>query len=197
MQAHAHLARVAQEAADARASVAAWAAAALARPTVGEVRGPDTPSTSTSTPADADALRLQGNAAFRAKDWSKAADLYAASMAAHPAPEAATNRAAALLRLGNPAAALASADAALRLRPSSFKAHLRRSQALAALGAEEQAFLVLDEAMARWGEGGEDEDGWAQQRAAALATAAAARGWKLPQGEGARVEVPVVEVGKN
>lgn len=207
MQAHAHLARASQDAADARTAVAAWAASSLASPAV-EARRPHPPkpppppgtadaSSDSSTGADpvsaAECLRLQGNAAFKARDWRAAESLYAASLGAHPTPEAAANAAAAALRLGDHAAALASADRALRLRPGMLKAHVRRAQALAGLGAEDEGFFELDEA-ARWWCGSEGGVGealeWGAARGAALAAAAAARGWRLPE-EG--VDVPVLQ----
>jgi tetratricopeptide (TPR) repeat protein len=137
---------------------------------------PDPPSASTDAAADADALRLCGNSAFAAGDWDGAAASYAASLARHPTAPAAANLSAAALRAGDPATALASADTALALRPHWAKAHARRGAALAALGDDVGAFLAWDVAV-RCDPGGR---GWAAGRRAALAAAAAVRGWRLP-----------------
>jgi len=215
MQAHAETARAAADAADARVAVAAWAAASLKHPTpLQQLPRPPTPppavpaSATHSSLATADALRLQGNAVFKAGRWKEAASLYTRSLEATPTAAAAANASGALLRTGSaPWAALAAADAALRLRPGWAKAHARKAAALTSLGDAAAAFLEWDRAVCadmeeRAGEGGGDGGGcteWVVARQAALEAAAAVRGWAVPWSNGdpcaSRVQVAVRVVG--
>jgi tetratricopeptide (TPR) repeat protein len=82
----------------------------------------------------------EGNQDMDADDDASASESVSAAAAADDdddAVAAANNRAAARLKLGDSAGALADAESVLRLRPSDVKARLRRAAALEALGGDD------------------------------------------------------------
>ena len=98
--------------------------------------------------AEADALRQQGNAAFKAGDYASAAACYSQGIALSPASAVLfANRAMALLKLGDFAAAEADCDAALAIDGGCVKALLRRGTARIAKGELKAALADFAEAL--------------------------------------------------
>lgn len=98
-------------------------------------------------------LKDQGNAAFAAKKFSRAAELYGKAIALEPSGATShvlySNRAAALLELGGKAQlALADADKCVELKPDFLKGHLRRAMSLQALGRHNEAVDACSNALA-------------------------------------------------
>jgi predicted TPR repeat methyltransferase len=88
---------------------------------------------------------LAGLARYQAGDFAQAERHYQASLRWLPRrPSTLTNLAAVQLRLGRPADALASADAALAAEPGSADALLHRGSALAQLGRAAQALVAFE-----------------------------------------------------
>jgi predicted TPR repeat methyltransferase len=105
--------------------------------------------TDTSTPQaafdQAKAEFLAGLASHQADDFVQAEKHYAASLRLWPGrPSTLINLAATQLRLGHPADALASADAALAAEPASADALLHRGSALAELGRVADALVAFE-----------------------------------------------------
>jgi hypothetical protein len=100
---------------------------------------------------DAEALRLEGNAAFAAGAFGAAVLAYTAALEAPQTAEASPaaravlhcNRSAAFARLFRWRRALADADACIALAPASFKGKLRRAAALCAQGRHAAATAEL------------------------------------------------------
>ncbi|KAG6604553.1 alpha subunit [Phytophthora cinnamomi] len=92
-------------------------------------------SCSSSSPsARAEALRQQGNAAFKLRQFREAEALYSQALALQPAAHVLYgNRSAAFHQLGDFRAALQDADRAVQLAPDWAKAHLRRAAACESL----------------------------------------------------------------
>lgn len=97
-------------------------------------------------------LKDQGNAAFAAKKFSRAAELYGKAIAVDPSSSTAhvlySNRCAALLELGGKSElALADADKCVELNPAFLKGHLRRAMCLQALGRNKDAVEACSNAL--------------------------------------------------
>ena len=92
---------------------------------------------------EAERLKEEGNAAFRAKKFDEAVRLYGAAIAASPAPVSVyfSNRAAAFLLQNKLDEALADARESVRLDPSNSKGFLRVGKALYALGKYSEAII--------------------------------------------------------
>ena len=104
---------------------------------------PDSTAAVGSTPeAAAEALRLHGNALFRAGRWEDAERAYTAAHAKAPSAMTLCHRATARLKLGRAADAADDTAAALLLEPHSVRAWLRRAEALAAAGRAADALAV-------------------------------------------------------
>lgn len=80
--------------------------------------------------ARAEALRIDGNAAFTGGDFAAALQLYTSSIDLAPSPSALSNRSVTLLKLGRPLDALDDADAAVAMDGAFLRARLRVAQAL-------------------------------------------------------------------
>ncbi|GAA6021984.1 hypothetical protein JCM10207_002394 [Rhodosporidiobolus poonsookiae] len=101
---------------------------------------------------EAEAAKEEGNALFKAGDYAGAREKYSRAIELAPASYLFLgNRALASSKLSPPdhAAALSDADAALRLAPTWAKGHVRRGEALEALGKTEEAVKAYEEAVKR------------------------------------------------
>lgn len=95
-----------------------------------------------------DDLKAQGNAAFAAKDFSKAAELFSQAIAVDPSNAVLySNRSGAYASLKQFDQALEDANKAVELRPDWAKAYNRRGTALHGLGNYEDAAAAYDEAL--------------------------------------------------
>ncbi|KAI7839144.1 hypothetical protein COHA_007147 [Chlorella ohadii] len=93
-------------------------------------------------------LKERGNELFKAGKHKEAVEAYTAALEAGPEDAALySNRAAARIKLGDAAAALEDAEAAVRLRPDWDKGHYRRGCALEMQGQLEQALRAFDSAL--------------------------------------------------
>jgi tetratricopeptide (TPR) repeat protein len=98
--------------------------------------------------ARADALRLRGNASFKAGEWAQAAVEYTQSLAEEESGGVRCNRAAAFLKLGRHEQALADAEAAAQAQPGASKPLFRKGLALHALRRYAEAGAALSAAAA-------------------------------------------------
>ncbi|TKA51225.1 hypothetical protein B0A53_05801 [Rhodotorula sp. CCFEE 5036] len=99
---------------------------------------------------EAEALKEEGNALFKAGDFDAAREKYSAAL--EQAPDhfiLLGNRAFSILRSPSPdyEAALADAEAAVRIAPNWAKGHVRRGEALEGLGRKDEAVKAYEEAI--------------------------------------------------
>ena len=100
--------------------------------------------------AEAEAAKAEGGAAFAAGDFGAACTHYERAAALEPRAHVHwSNLAAARLRLGEPANALAAAEKCVALEPRWAKGHLRLGEAHAALGAYDQADAAYEAGLLR------------------------------------------------
>jgi stress-induced-phosphoprotein 1 len=103
------------------------------------------------SPAKQEALKQQGNDAFKGERFEEAVALYTKAMNADPSSDAfvaiRSNRSAALHAIGRYKESLQDADACVSARPDWLKGHWRRALALDSLGSLDAAVRSLEDAL--------------------------------------------------
>mmetsp|Transcript_99049 Transcript_99049/g.137584 ORF Transcript_99049/g.137584 Transcript_99049/m.137584 type:complete len:135 (+) Transcript_99049:38-442(+) len=97
--------------------------------------------------ADADALKVQGNAAMAAGKPQEAVEHYTAALAAQPSHALHSNRSAAYAALGDFEKALEDGEQAVALKPDWGKGYARKAFALEKLGRHAEALQAYEEGL--------------------------------------------------